>query len=116
MKLGVSLIFLLSFLSHLALFRIFQTRIISTRKSQNPLIFGDYGFRLFFSFAEKTRKIPLCKLQICMKIKKNTKGEKHAEPSAAPDPRCFGRDHRHIAAKDRAGLTALGDKKGEDHQ
>lgn len=54
MKLGISLTFLLSFLSHLALFRIFQTRIISKKKSQNSLIFGDYGFRLFFGFAMKT--------------------------------------------------------------
>ena len=42
--------------------------------------------------------------------------ERHAEPFAAPDPRCFDGDHRYITAKDRAGLTALRDKKGEDHQ
>lgn len=70
MKLGVSLISLLSLLYHLALFRTFQTCIISKRKSQNPLIFGDHGFRLFFSFAEKFKKIPLCKLQICYEIRK----------------------------------------------
>ena len=40
------------------------------------MIFGDYGFRLFFGFAEKIMKISLCKLQIGMKTKKNTKGEK----------------------------------------
>ena len=43
-------------------------------------------------------------------------GEEHAEPSAAPDPRCFGGDHRHIPAKDHTGLIALRNKKGEDHE
>ena len=37
------------------------------------MIFGDYGFRLFFSFAEKFKKIPLCKLKICYEIRKTRK-------------------------------------------
>lgn len=57
-------------------------------------------------------EIPLCKLQICINVRKNRKGEnRNAEPSATPDPRRFGGDRRHIAAQDRAGLTAWGTRR-----
>ena len=37
------------------------------------MIFGDHGFRLFFSFAEKFKKMPLCKLQTRYEIKETRK-------------------------------------------
>ena len=56
--------------------------------------------------------IPLCKLRICISVRKNRKEEnRNAEPSAAPDPRRFGGDRRHIAAQDRTGLTARGTRR-----